>query len=103
MKTIEIVINYELKQVIKWLRLNKLYNAMHGVTEENIHGIEVLQKKCVRILTFALPNSHISNRTFIHLKFLKEIFLNHIVFDIQCTTYLLKLSCETHRNLTVLN
>ena len=42
-----------------------------GLTsEENISKIEVLQKKCVRIMTFAPFNSH-TNEIFINLKLLK--------------------------------
>ena len=39
-------------------------------TDENLQKIEVLQKKCVRILKFAPFNSH-TNHLFIDLKFLK--------------------------------
>ena len=207
LKTIETVINYELKQVIKWLRLNKLslnagkteiiffhskfnkkidlsnvyinfngirltpvdfvkylgmfidnhlnwnhhirelskklsqangilsklrYNApievciqvyyalfysnliygcnAWGVTsEENIKTIEILQKKCVRILTFAPFNSHVLNQTFIDLKLLKvrdviKFFQLKLIYDFQCTVlptdlmHLFKLSSDVRIN-----
>ena len=42
-----------------------------GLTsEENINKIEVLQKKCIRIMTFSDFNSH-TNQLFIDLKLLK--------------------------------
>ena len=206
LKTIETVINYELKQVIKWLRLNKLslnagkteliffhssskkidfsnvfinfngirltpvdfvkylgmfidkhlnwnqhihelskklsqangilsklrYNAPFEVciqvyyalfysnliygcnawgltSEENIQRIEILQRKCVRILTFAPFNSHVSDETFTDLKLLKvrdviKFFQLKLIYDFQCTTLptdlmqLFQLSSEVRTN-----
>ena len=54
-----------------------------GLTaEENILKIERLQKKCVRILSFASFNSH-ANQLFIDLKLLKVISINQLklVYD----------------------
>jgi hypothetical protein len=45
-------------------------NIWGFTTEENINKIEVLQKKCLRIMTFSDFNSH-SNPLFIDLKLLK--------------------------------
>ena len=45
-------------------------NVWGLTTDENLHKIEVLQRKCVRILKFAPFNSH-TNQLFIDLKFLK--------------------------------
>ena len=45
-------------------------NVWGLTTDENLHKIEVLQRKCVRILKFAPFNSH-TNQFFIDLKFLK--------------------------------
>ena len=39
-------------------------------TEDNIHKIEIIQKKCVRIIPFSDFNSH-TNPLFIQLKILK--------------------------------
>ena len=41
-----------------------------GLTEENLNKIEVLQKKCLRIMTFSTFNSH-TNQLFIDLKLVK--------------------------------
>ena len=123
LKTIETVVNTELKQVLTWLRLNKLslnagkteliffHSKKHSfeyvnisikfngqklvpvdhikylgmyidkylswnfhvwglTTEENIKKIEILQKKCVRIMSFSDFNSH-TNQLFVDLKLLK--------------------------------
>ena len=66
-------------------------NAWGLTSEENIRSIEVLQKKCIRILTFAPFNSHISNQTYIDLKFLKvrdviKFFQLKLIYDFHCTT-----------------
>ena len=66
-------------------------NAWGLTSEENIKTIEVLQRKCIRILTFAKFNSHIPNETFIDLKLLKvreiiKFFQLKLVYDFQCTT-----------------
>ena len=45
-------------------------NVWGLASEENINKIEVLQKKCVRIMSFAPFNSH-TNELFINLKLLK--------------------------------
>ena len=45
-------------------------NVWGLTSEENIEKIEVLQRKCVRILTFAPFNAH-TNQIFIDLKILK--------------------------------
>ena len=60
-------------------------NVWGLTTDENLHKIEVLQKKCVRILKFAPFNSH-TNNLFIDLKFLKvkDIINTHqlkLVYD----------------------
>ena len=44
-------------------------NVWGLTTDDNLHKIEVLQRKCVRILKFAPFNSH-TNQLFIDLKFL---------------------------------
>ena len=207
LKTIETVINYELKHVIKWLRLNKLslnadkteliffhskynknlnfenvYINFHGIrltpvdyvkylgmlidkhlawnyhindlgkklsqangilsklrynaplkvclqvyyaifysklingcnawglsSDENIQSIEVLQRKCIRILTFAPFNSHVANQKYIDLKFLKvrdiiKYFQLKLIYDFQCTSLptdlmlIFKLSSEIRTN-----
>ena len=66
-------------------------NAWGVTSEENIQAIEILQRKCVRILTFAPFNSHITNETFINLKLLKvrdviKFFQLKLIYDFQCTT-----------------
>ena len=84
-------------------------NAWGLTSEENIRSIEILQRKCVRILTFAPFNSHISNQTFIDLKILKvreiiKFFQLKLVYDFHCTTlptdlmHLFKLSSEVRIN-----
>ena len=45
-------------------------NLWDLTTEDNIHKIEIIQKKCVRIITFSDFNSH-TNPLFIQLKILK--------------------------------
>ena len=80
-------------------------NAWGITSEENIRSIEVLQRKCIRILTFSPYDSHVSNQTFIDLKFLKvrdviKFFQLKLVYDFQCTILptdlmeLFQLSCE---------
>ena len=66
-------------------------NAWGLASDENIQSIEVLQRKCIRILTFAPYNSHVSNKTYIDLKFLKvrdiiRFFQLKLIYDFQCTT-----------------
>ena len=84
-------------------------NAWGVTSEENIQAIEILQRKCVRILTFAPFNSHISNETFINLKLLKvrdviKFFQLKLIYDFQCTTLptdlmqFFKLSSEVRPN-----
>ena len=56
------------------------------MTDENIEKIEILQKKCIRILTFSPFNSHTSD-LFKNLKILKvrDIIKMHqlkLAFDI---------------------
>ena len=88
-------------------------NAWGLSSEENIQSIEILQNKCIRILTFAPYNSHIPNKTFIDLKLLKvrdiiKLFQLRLIYDYQCTTLptdlmsLFRLSCEI-RSYTNLN
>ena len=60
-------------------------NVWGLTTDENLHKIEILQRKCVRILKFAPFNSH-TNQLFIDLKFLKvkDIINTHqlkLVYD----------------------
>ena len=80
-------------------------NAWGITSEENIRSIEVLQRKCIRILTFSPYDSHVSNQTFIDLKFLVvrdviKFFQLKLVYDFQCTILptdlmeLFQLSCE---------
>ena len=84
-------------------------NAWGLTSEENIKAIEILQRKCIRILTFAPFNSHVSNKTFLDLKLLKvrdviKFFQLKLIYDFQCTTlptdlmHLFKLSCEVRTN-----
>ena len=84
-------------------------NAWGVTSEENIQTIEILQRKCVRILTFAPFNSHITNETFINLKLLKvrdviKFFQLKLIYDFQCTTLptdlmqFFKLSSEVRPN-----
>ena len=84
-------------------------NAWGLTSEENIQAIEVLQRKCIRILTFAPFNSHVSNQTFIDLKLLKirdviKFFQLKLIYDFQCTTlptdlmHLFQLSSEVRIN-----
>ena len=84
-------------------------NAWGLTSEENIQSIEILQRKCIRILTFAPFNSHVSNQTFIDLKLLKvrdiiKFFQLKLMYDFQCTTlptdlmHLFKLSSEVRIN-----
>ena len=66
-------------------------NAWGLTSEDNIQSIEILQRKCIRILTFAPFNSHVSNQTFIDLKLLKvrdiiKFFQLKLIYDFQCTT-----------------
>ena len=83
-------------------------------SKENIEKIEVLQNKCIRIMTFAPFNSHIPNQTFIDLKLLKVrdiIKLNQLklIYNFQCTTLpddlmsLFTLSSEIRTSYQVLN
>ena len=81
-------------------------NVWGLTTDENLHKIEVLQRKCVRILKFAPFNSH-TNPLFIDLKFLKvkdiinvhqlklvfDYFTNNLPIDL---TSLFSLSSEIH-------
>ena len=81
-------------------------NVWGLTTEENLLKIEVLQRKCVRILKFAPFNSH-TNQLFIDLKFLKvkdiidthqlklvyDYFMNNLPIDL---TSLFSLSSEVH-------
>ena len=80
-------------------------NAWGITSEENIQAIEILQRKCIRIITFAPFNSHVSNQTFIDLKLLKirdiiKFYQLKLTYDFQCTTLptdlmnLFKLSSE---------
>ena len=60
-------------------------------SEENIKAIEVLQRKCIRILTFSPPDTHVSNQKFCDLNFLKvrdviKFFQLRLVYDFHCTT-----------------
>ena len=84
-------------------------NAWGLTSEENIKTIEVLQRKCIRILTFAKFDSHIPNETFVNLKLLKvrdviKFFQLKLIYDFQCTTLptdlmtLFKLSSEIRTN-----
>ena len=84
-------------------------NAWGLTSEENIKSIEVLQRKCIRILTFAKFDSHIPNETFVNLKLLKvrdviKFFQLKLIYDFQCTTLptdlmtLFKLSSEIRTN-----
>ena len=84
-------------------------NAWGLTSEENIQSIEILQRKCIRILTFAPFNSHVSNQTFIDLKLLKvrdiiKFFQLKLMYDFQCATLptdlmrLFKLSSEVRTN-----
>ena len=84
-------------------------NAWGLTSDENIQAIEILQRKCVRILTFAPFNSHVSNQTFIDLKLLKvrdviKFFQLKLIYDFQCTTlptdlmHLFQLSSEVRIN-----
>ena len=66
-------------------------NAWGLTSEENIHSIEILQNKCIRILTFAPFNSHIPNQTYIDLNILKvrdiiKFYQLRLIYDFQCTT-----------------
>ena len=66
-------------------------NAWGLASKKNIETIEVLQRKCIRILTFSAFDSHIPNQTFIDLKFLKvreviKFFQLKLIYDFQCTT-----------------
>ena len=66
-------------------------NAWGVTSNENIRSIEVLQRKCIRILTFAPFDSHVTNQTFIDLKFLKvrdviKFIQLKLIYDFQCTT-----------------
>ena len=88
-------------------------NVWGLTTDENLHKIEVLQKKCVRILKFAPFNSH-TNHLFIDLKFLKvkdiinvhqlklvyDYFTNNLPIDL---TSLFSLSSDTHTTNLELN
>ena len=80
-------------------------NAWGLTNEENINKIQVLQNKCIRIITFAPFNSHIPNQTFIDLKFLKvrdliKFYQLRLIYDFQTTTLptdlmsMFRLSCE---------
>ena len=94
---------------IFYSRLIQGCNAWGLTSEENIKTIEVLQRKCIRILTFAPFNSHIPNKTYIDLRFMKvrdiiSFFQLRLVYDFQCTTLpselmsLFKLSGEVRTN-----
>ena len=66
-------------------------NLWGSSSNENIEKIEVLQNKCIRILTFAPFNSHIPNQIFINLKLLKvrdviKLSQLKLIYDFQCST-----------------
>jgi exonuclease III len=84
-------------------------NAWGLTSEDNIQTIEILQRKCIRILTSAPFNSHVSNDTFIDLKLLKvrdviKFFQLKLMYDFQCTNLpsdlmqLFQLSSEVRLN-----
>jgi hypothetical protein len=84
-------------------------NAWGVTSEENIKSIEILQRKCIRILTFAPFNSHVTNQTFIDLKLLKirdiiKFYQLKLIYDFQCTSlptdlmHLFQLSGEVRTN-----
>lgn len=89
------------------------YNVWGLTTEENLNKIEVLQKKCVRIITFAPFNSH-TNHLFTNLKLLKvndiikfyqlklvyDFFENHLPSDLMS---LFRPSGEVHTTNLELN
>ena len=87
--------------------------SVWGLTsEENINKLQVLQNKCLRIMTFAPWNSS-TNHLFIQLKLLKVreiINMNHLklVYDFQChhlpddLMSLFKLSKDVHSTNLVL-
>ena len=47
------------------------------IMQSFIRKIEILQKKCLRIMTFSALNSH-TNQIFINLKLLKEIIYDFL-------------------------
>ena len=65
-----------LKHVYKYIMLYFYSHLIYGcniwglTTEENLNKIEVLQKKCLRIMTFSAFNSH-TNQLFSDLKLVK--------------------------------
>ena len=80
-------------------------NSRGIISEENIYSTEVLQRKCIIILTFSSYDSHVSNQTFVDLRFLKardviKIFQLKLVYDFQRTIQptdlmkLFQLSCD---------
>ena len=84
-------------------------NAWGLTSEENINAIQVLQNKCIRILTFAQPNSHIPKQRFHDLNLLNvrdiiKFYQLRLVYDFHCTTLptdlmsLFKLSSEVRTN-----
>ena len=65
-------------------------NAWGLSSDENIKAIQILQNKCIRILSFLHPNSHISEQTFSNLKFLNvrdiiKFYQLRLVYDFHCT------------------
>ena len=83
-------------------------------SEENIKKVQVLQNKCIRIMTFAPFNSHIPNQTFIDMKLLKvcdiiQLDQLKLIYNFQCTTLpddlmsLFKMSCEIRTRYQFLN
>ena len=84
-------------------------NAWGLTSEENINAIQVLQNRCIRILTFAQPNSHIPKQRFHDLNLLNvrdiiKFYQLRLVYDFHCTTLptdlmsLFKLSSEVRTN-----
>ena len=61
----------EVYYAIFYSRLTYGCNVWGLASKKNISAIEVLQNKCIRIMTFAPFNSHIPNKTFLDLKLLK--------------------------------
>jgi hypothetical protein len=89
-------------------------NAWGLTNEENINKIQILQNKCIRIITFAPFNSHIPNQTFIDLKFLKvrdliKFYQLRLIYDFQTTTLptdlmsMFRLSSEVRTETQTLN